>query len=277
MSGRDSLVPEENDASLHSAADSGSAAHAGGRGPAPAQHPCHPAGAPGIAAGRAGLGRLPLAALVGACREEMGTFRRGEPSCEECCFEIVRRAVCEGDQAAWDAVVVQYRGLVRAWIRQHPASSALSEEAEYWVHCAFARFWAAVGPGRFGAFSSLGAVLRYLKLCAHSVLLDEVRRRAATPSEPLSAHEARLEAPAGPDAAVDELAARELWRAIGAALPDETERLVAHLCLALGMRPAEIHARYPERFPTAAAIYRVKRTLLDRLGRSPEVRRFLDE
>ena len=49
MSGRDSLVPEENDASLHSAADSGSAAHAGGRGPAPAQHPCHPAGAQGIA------------------------------------------------------------------------------------------------------------------------------------------------------------------------------------------------------------------------------------
>ena len=52
---------------------------------------------------------------------------------------------------------------------------------------------------------------------------------------------------------------------------------VTILCLALGMRPAEIHARYPERFPTAAAIYRVKRTLLDRLGRSPDVRRFLDE
>ncbi|HEX6738992.1 MAG TPA: sigma-70 family RNA polymerase sigma factor [Vicinamibacteria bacterium] len=220
---------------------------------------------------------MPLAALVGACRAEMGNFRRGEPSCEESCFEIVRRAVCERDQAAWDAVVAQYRGLVFAWIGQHPASSTLSEEAEYWVHCVFARFWAALGPERFGAFPSLGAVLRYLKLCAHSVLLDEVRRRAATPSEPLSSHEARLEAPDGPDAAVDGLAGRELWQAIGVALPDETERLVAHLCLALGMRPAEVHARFPERFPTAAAVYRVKRTLLDRLRRSPEVRRFLDE
>ncbi|CAA9541297.1 MAG: hypothetical protein AVDCRST_MAG88-32, partial [uncultured Thermomicrobiales bacterium] len=47
------------------------------------------------------------------------------------------------------------------------------------------------------------------------------------------------------------------------------------LCLALELKPSEVHARYPDRFASVADVYRIKRNLLDRLRRSPEIRRFL--
>src|SRR5215475_8520825 len=115
--------------------------------------------------------------LTSRCRDETARFRRGEPSDERYCFELIRRAVCNRDEIAWEVVLAQYRGMVLAWVRQHPTSSALGEEDDYWVTSTFERFWAAIGPERFGAFPGLAAVLRYLKMCTHSVLIDETRAR----------------------------------------------------------------------------------------------------
>ena len=82
--------------------------------------------------------------------------------------------------------------------------------------------------------------------------------------------------PAGEAAILGALAGRALWRAIEGEARGEDERLVARLCLGEGLRPGEVHARHPERFADVAAVYRVKRRLLDRLGSSPAIRRFLD-
>ncbi len=69
---------------------------------------------------------------------------------------------------------------------------------------------------------------------------------------------------------------QELRRAIDAELHDEAERLVAHLCLVLDLKPREVYERHPDRFADVADVYRVKRNLLERLRRSPAIRRFLD-
>ncbi len=76
--------------------------------------------------------------------------------------------------------------------------------------------------------------------------------------------------------AAGEVAVQELRRAIDAELHDEAERLVAHLCLVLDLKPREVSARHPDRFADVADVYRVKRNLLERLRRSPAIRRFLD-
>ena len=220
--------------------------------------------------------RLPIVELIGLCHAEHAGFPAQEPSCEEYGMELMRRAVCERDQGARTAVVAQYHGLVLAWVKEHPAAATVREDEEYWANRAFERFWQAVGPERFGAFPSLAALLRYLKMCAHGVLLDAVRRQAALPSESLSADvDAGVEAPAMADVADGELAARELWRAIGAAAQGAAERRVAYLCLALALKPRDVYARCPDQFASVADVYRVKRNLLTRLCRSPEIEAFL--
>jgi len=220
--------------------------------------------------------KLPLAELAGACREENARFLRHEPARDDFCFELLRRAVLERDQRAWDAVFTQYRGLVLSWIRRHSAAPPGREDDDYWLNRAFERFWGAVGPERFGSFPNLAALLRYLKLCVHSVLLDEARARGSAGTASLD--EGTNDAIVAPDPAggvVAGLAGRELWATIEAELRDDGERLVAYLGFALDLKPREIYERYPERYKDVADVYRVKRNLLDRLRRSPAVGRFL--
>ena len=226
------------------------------------------------------LRQTPLAELIGACREETSKFLRHQPARDEFCFELIRRALGEADQEAWHAVFAQYRGMVLAWIRQHPASFTVREEADYWVNRTFERFWTAMGPERLALFPGLPAVLRYLKLCAHSVLLDAARTRGTAQLVPLSDHAARGAATGevvdAEDLAAGQVAGQELWQVVSAELQDEAERLVAYLCLVRDLKPREVYERHPDRFAGVADVYRVKRNLLDRLRRSPAIQRFLD-
>ncbi len=226
------------------------------------------------------LRRMSLAEVARLCREETAKFLHRLPSRDEFCYELFRRAVGERDQEAWDAVFAQYRGVVLAWVRQHPAGSVVREDDEYWVNRSFERFWSAVGSERFVLFPNLAAVLRYLKMCAHSVLLDAVRALGPQPPVPLTEQVVATGAAGGvvdvEELAAGEAAVQELLRAIAAELHDEAERLVAHLCLVLDLKPREVYARHPDRFTGVADVYRVKRNLLDRLVRNPAIRRFLD-
>ena len=210
--------------------------------------------------------------LAFACREETARFLRREDSRDAFCLELLRRAIEDRLPAAWDAVFAQYRGMVLAWIRRHPLFPATREDDAYWVNRTFDRFWAAVGPEKFRAFPSMAATLRYLKMCAHSVLHDEVRARGdELPEEALHGVAVRDDS----EAAMDQLTASALWETINAALHDDAERHVASLCFVLGLKPREICDRHPDLFPTVGDVYRVKRNLLDRLRRNPEILTFL--
>src|SRR5947209_13314195 len=167
---------------------------------------------------------MSLSDLARSCREETARFLRHEDSRDEFCFELFRRAICDRIQPAWDAVFSQYRGMVLAWVRRHPMASATHEEDEYWVNRTFDRFWSAVGPERFGAFHSMAAILRYLKLCTHSLLLDEARARrpieSAAPFEQLAES---AETPDIAETAIGQLSGNDLWETINADLQDEGE------------------------------------------------------
>jgi hypothetical protein len=219
--------------------------------------------------------RLSVAALARQCREEANRFLRRESSSGTFGLELFRRAVCERDERAWAAIFDLYAGLVRAWLHRHPAWPSVNDDADYCANCAFERFWTAVDPDRFASFPNLAAVLRYLKLCAHSVLLDALRAQEG--AHRLSCNEKAVEMRASGDAMTlcDDITANDLWNAVIAAAQDEKEVIIARLCLVLGMKPGEVYALHPERFADVVEVYCTKRNLLDRLRRNPAIQHFL--
>lgn len=220
---------------------------------------------------------LPLIELARRCREETLRFLRGEDRDDTFCFEIFQRAVVQRDDDAWEAIVGQYRGIVLAYVGQHTVATMLREADDFWVNRAFQRFWSAVTADRFDKFPDLPALLKYLKLCVHSVLMDEVRSRRAGTS--VSLDELPEAVPGGASAeggVLGRLAGQQLWEAVQSELQDEPERKVVYLSFARDLKPAEIAERHPELFAGVADVYRVKRNVVERLRRSPAIRAFLE-
>lgn len=235
-----------------------------------------------VPADPAAVRSLPLAQVAAACRDQTSRFRRGQPADTVYCLELFRRAVCERQDDAWQAILDQYGGLVLSWVRLHGAAAGMQEDETYWVNRTFDRFWSAVGPDRFDLFGRLPALLKYLKLCVHSVVMDEARLRQSEAARAVPAGE---ELPSGgmAEVATDDpettalanLTAGELWSAIAAVCAGEAEREVVYRSLVLDVKPQEIRAGRPELFATVADVYRIKRNVLDRLKRSPAILSFV--
>jgi hypothetical protein len=194
-------------------------------------------------------------------------------------YELFRRAVCAKDSVAWEELINRYRGLVLAWVRQHASAATAHEEDDYWVACTFERFWTAIGAERFGQFPTMGALMQYLKLCAHSAVMDDARTRRSVQLESLDALPP-MHCPAAQDAdpaadAARRLEGQELWASILRLITDESERLVIYLSFAHDLRPREIYERHPQRYASVTDVYRVKRNALDRLRRCSRLRRLV--
>jgi len=173
-----------------------------------------------------------------------------EPYTRCCCFEVFRHAIVRRDDLAWEALYARYGAMVRGWLG---AGVGDGDEA---VVLVFERFWRAVDAEKFARFDTLPAVLQYLKACARTARLDQA----------LSAREDVADLVAG---RVD---APGFWRTVRGVLVGEREELVFHLSYVVGLSPREICARHSARFPDVAEVYRLRRNLLDRLRRAPEVR-----
>jgi len=74
---------------------------------------------------------------------------------------------------------------------------------------------------------------------------------------------------------VGKLAGEQLWATIKSELQDEAEEVVAYLSFARELKPSEIFGRHPGLYASVADVYRIKRNLIERLRRSPQVRAFL--
>jgi hypothetical protein len=222
------------------------------------------------------LNRLSVADLARRCREETLRFLRGEPRDDVFCFELFERAVARREPDAWEAIMVQYRGIVLAYVGQHSAAAVVHETDDFWINRAFQRFWMAVGPERFGQFRDLPGLLKYLKLCVHSVLLDEVRARKVGSTDSLGeVSESHASPENAEESVIGELSGQQLWVVISGELQGDAERVVALLSFARDLKPSEIYSRHPALYDSVGDVYRIKRNILERLRRSPEVRAFL--
>ena len=220
--------------------------------------------------------RLSLPALARRCATESEHYYRSRPYDARFAHELFRRALVERDEIAWEHIYAQYSPLVESWVRRSGAFAGSGESSEFFVGAAFTKFWRAVSPERFSTFPTLAALLSYLQLCTGSVVIDSVRAQSwaeMVAEETLPADQTpRVSAD---DEALERVSRAEFWRYIDAQLNGEAERAVVLGSFVLGMKPGEICDQRPDLFASVGEVYNVKRNVLSRLSRNPELRRRL--
>lgn len=194
---------------------------------------------------------------------------------------LFRRAIIGRDEQAWAQLYQEFLPQVQTWI-----SLAVSEQPQLaccggmtsLVNAAFALFAQSVTPAKLEQFATLPALLKYLKLCAHSAVADEAH----------AAQQRQIEEPdlgRGSDPAtegdvssllVQRLVQQGLWRAVEDELHGEDERIQVRLGFIHGLKPREISALYPQLYPNGTRdVTRVRRNVLSRLRRSHRLRHYL--
>jgi hypothetical protein len=218
------------------------------------------------------LRRASIDTLRAEARVQEQNYVTGLPSCDAAAVELFRRAIYDRDQLAWTTVVEMYRSLLVAQSGRLLVRGLVHEDDQFCVERAFERFWQATRRAEAHQFTDLGSILKYLKLCLGSVLLDEARARRRQPTVSLEAvdPEASLsDDPAG--LAVSNGARRELWQIVQAELRTDKERLVARQSFVEGHTPRQIYARQARYFDDVAEIYRLKRNIVERLRHSSQI------
>lgn len=215
--------------------------------------------------------RLSVNELARCCSEETNKFLKQSASNDRYCLELFRRAIVQRSDDAWACIYQQYAPLVLTWVNQHQSATAMlgQDGSASLVNAAFAKFAQALTPVKMDNFDSLAAVLKYLKMCVHSVIADEVRSRQARQYEEtleLIEHEPSTEDPA--DDVVSSISAQGLWQVIQEELNGEDERMLIYLAYVHGMKPSEISNQHNRLFPSVEDVYRIKRNVLERLRRN---------
>jgi RNA polymerase sigma factor (sigma-70 family) len=213
---------------------------------------------------REDLARLPDAELLVRCRAELTHARSGDDHDDRPTFELLRRAVIAREDGAWARLQQLLGGQVTAWCRR---SGAGEDDLDEVVQITWVKFWQFYTPAKFETARSLAEVLRYLKLCARSAVLDAVRRRRDTTG--LDPDLAVADTDPTPDAeCLDAEERAAFWQLVETHLHDERERLLLQLTYEMGLTSAEVQAHRPDLFPTVQDVYRITRNVLDRLRRS---------
>lgn len=227
------------------------------------------------------LSQVPIADLVTRCAEETERFFRRQDHDETPCFELMRRALVQRNEAAWTGIYEQYTPLVASWVREHSQFSACAEEVDYFINDIFQRFWHACNATNFDRFAGLRPLLAYLKACVHSAITDHLRTREVQmllqqPPLDLYADDFSGAEPAPPveDWVVDQEQRRTFWAMIQQRVQHDQEQAILYYQFVQGWKPREIYARCGDLFADQQEVYRVRDNLVRRLSRDPEVRAF---
>ncbi|HJZ48129.1 MAG TPA: sigma-70 family RNA polymerase sigma factor [Roseiflexaceae bacterium] len=219
--------------------------------------------------------RMDLAALARRSQAESELFYRGYQHDTRFAYELFRRALVEQSEIAWEHIYAHYSPLVESWIRRSGAFSSSGESSEFFVGAAFTKFWRAITE-RFEQFPTLSSLLSYLQLCAGSVVIDSVRAQSWAEMLPEEAIPFGHAAQTSPDEeAMKRVNCEEFWSYVDAQLNSEAERVVVFRSFVLGMRPGDIYNDYQHLFQNINDVYNVKRNVLGRLSRNPELRQML--
>jgi DNA-directed RNA polymerase specialized sigma24 family protein len=222
------------------------------------------------------LKTAPLGWINDQCAEQDARYRSGHDYDTSYCYELWRRALDQGDNAAWALVYERYAGLVTRWVWTHPSFRVSGETADYFVNNAFARFWQAVSQKSFTTrFSSLEETLHYLKLTSGAAVLDHFRKQQR---RLLTVEFDEIVAATVPDKGnppiEENLAATEnaadLWSRALYRCNTKQERVVLRQWLLYDRTARQIAADHPEHFKDVKSVYRTKENLLKRLRRDAE-------
>ncbi len=217
--------------------------------------------------------QLSLVELIHRCQEEAHLYMQHLPTSNTHCLELFRRAIEVNDQLAWSALYELYENLVGSWILRAKANTTHlhTEDVASLLNETFAKFYRGMRKSSLSKFQySLPALLKYLKLCARSVVIDENRLHQTY------AYEASLDEADEQDAIVEDfsqnianaLAAQQLWRVVLEQTRTEQERVFLVLTYHLNMKPNDIQHHYSHLFTTIESVYSVRRNIMERLRRN---------
>ena len=207
-------------------------------------------------------------------------YRRGETEDDSSALGLFERAIYELDGEAWDAVHTLFNPQVLVWCRKMSRNAV---DVEDMTSLTWEKFFRYFGPEKLTAARHIGAVLRYLKACAASAGIDMLRQQHRGYQE-LNAWDTEDATATFPDLAdsgasvewefMAQERRRQLWGIVAENIRSAEERALIRLRYEYDLRPSEIQARRPDLFPDVGDVYRTTRNLLDRLRRSPALRRF---
>lgn len=216
---------------------------------------------------------LSIEQLAERCRKEAERYRREQKSDGQYCFELFRLALHQQVEAAWAAIVVQYRKLVLRWVNQYLGSgNDVSEDPESFVNEAFTRMWQyGCQPQTAQNLDTLGKCLSYLKRCVWSAVEDHRRWQQKDSLSRTVDLETIIEVPLPHTSVADAVEQRDqlarLRQVLLENLQSDAERIVAEETWVYDQAPRQIQARYPEAFATVAEVSQTKRNILKRLKR----------
>ncbi len=197
-----------------------------------------------------------------------GQTKWNQTECEQC-YELFRRAVVGREEQAWNLLYQRYLPQVCKWVKRTAGFAASGEEADFFANRALQKFWTAFSADKFAASPDLAAILQYLKLCAHSVVIDAMRAPKSLGLDYVGLTKPSFEA--------EWLAAEErqrFWALLLRIIADERERLLLHHRYVLGQRPQQIVIDLPTHFADVDEVYRLLQGILGRLRRDKRLRTF---
>ncbi|HYK86321.1 MAG TPA: hypothetical protein VEV19_13205 [Ktedonobacteraceae bacterium] len=212
------------------------------------------------------LDQVNLTALAILCPDELKRFRRREPTEGRYCLALLRAALKEQSDEAWNVLQQCFSEIVCGWIHNHPhANIALSRDSEEnYVAQTFSRFWFAMRKHQI-EFTSLQSVLGYLHATLNGILIDTMRMYLHSRIVPLPETDILKEP------SVEERSyGHELLESVQLLLPDAREQRLVYLLYYCGLKPREIMLRCPGEFASVKEIYRLNKNVIERLRRNRE-------
>ncbi len=217
--------------------------------------------------------KMDLTSLARRALAESRRFYRHEEYDSRYAYELFRRALVERDDTAWALIFEQYTPLVEHWVRRTGAFTVSGETSDFFVSAAFTRFWRAIPAERFSSFPTLASLLNYLRRCATCVVIDSARARSYAdllPEEAVNWNQQRMAY--ADEEATEQVSREEFWQLVDGLLTNEAERVIVRCSYLLGMKPGEILAEWGRLFSCIEEVYTIKRGILSRLRKSPELR-----
>jgi DNA-directed RNA polymerase specialized sigma24 family protein len=215
---------------------------------------------------------MDLDALMRSCAAESRLFYSHQDYDPRFAYEIFRRALVERNEDAWEHLYQHYFQLVDHWVRRTGAFTVSGETSDFFVSAAFTRFWRAIPPERFSSFPNLAALLNYLRRCANCVVIDSARAHSYAdllPEECVNWNTQKLSH--ADEEATERVSRTEFWQLVDGLLLSESERVIVRCSFLLGMKPSDLFAQRSDLFADVAEVYALKRAILVRLRRSPDL------
>ncbi|PDW03718.1 zf-HC2 domain-containing protein [Candidatus Viridilinea mediisalina] len=213
----------------------------------------------------------PLEPVIACCQAERSAFRQTGERHSPCCVQVFRRAFA-GDQQAWMAIDTIFHPMINKWVLDALSATGnpnlLDAETLQDVIQEAKSILGRVGPQRPDLFigDELGRLLKFWATCTKRAVLIQLRwqRRHIDDDIPLEPYHALP--PSDADLAIS------LQTLLATILITAEERLVFELLMVQGYKPAEIAARFPERFADVGRVYALAQRIRRRCWANPELR-----